>query len=115
MATKTGDGLVRINTGNNDITITVYAHDTSIYHDYVIHVSRKLNDDAGIKEISLSGNKATYNSSTKKYEVTVPNNIEEVNASNLIVNVNDPITSSDKKATVAFDTTPILTLSLIHI
>lgn len=111
LATKTGDGLVRINTGNNDITITVYAHDTSIYHDYVIHVSRKLNDDAGIKEISLSGNKATYNSSTKKYEVTVPNNIEEVNASNLIVNVNDPITSSDKKATVAFDTTPILTTS----
>ena len=75
LATKTGDGLVRINTGNNKITITVIAHDTSITHDYIINVKRNLNNDTSIKNITLAGKKATYNTSSKKYEVTVPNNI----------------------------------------
>ena len=109
LATKTGDGLVRVNTGNNNITITVTAHDTSITHDYVIHVKRELNNDTSIKGISLAGVEATYNSTTKKYEVTVPNNIEEANTSNLVVTVNDPVTNLDKKASYSFINTPLLT------
>lgn len=111
LATKTGDGLVRINTGNNQITITVIAHDTNITHDYIINVKRNLNDDTSIKNITLAGVNATYNQSTKKYEVTVPNNITEANSTNLIVEVNDPITSLDKKATVSFVSTPLVTTS----
>ncbi|MCI5967208.1 MAG: cadherin-like beta sandwich domain-containing protein [Tenericutes bacterium] len=111
LATKTGDGLVRINTGNNKITITVIAHDTNITHDYIINVKRNLNDDTSIKNITLAGVNATYNQSTKKYEVTVPNNITEANSTNLIVEVNDPITSLDKKATVSFVSTPLVTTS----
>lgn len=109
LATKTGDGLIRINTGNNKITITVIAHDTNITHDYIINVKRNLNDDTSIKNITLAGVNATYNQSTKKYEVTVPNNITEANSTNLIVEVNDPITSLDKKATVSFANTPLVT------
>ncbi len=109
LATKTGDGLVRINTGNNKITITVIAHDTNITHDYIINVKRNLNNDTSIKGITLAGVNATYNQSTKKYEVTVPNNITEANSTNLIVEVNDPITSLDKKATVSFANTPLVT------
>lgn len=111
LATKTGDGLVRINTGNNKITITVIAHDTNITHDYIINVKRNLNDDTSIKNITLAGVNATYNQSTKKYEVTVPNNITEANSANLIVEVNDPITSLDKKATVSIVSTPLVTTS----
>lgn len=109
LATKTGDGLVRINTGNNQITITVIAHDTSVTHDYIINVKRNLNNDTSIKEITLAGVEATYNTSSKKYEVTVPNNITEANNTNLTVTVNDPITSLDKKATVSFINTPLVT------
>ena len=111
LATKTGDGLVRINTGNNQIIITVIAHDTSITHDYIINVKRSLNDDTSIKTITLAGKLATYNNTTKKYEVTVPNNITEASSSNLIVEVNDPITSLDKKATASFMNTPLVTTS----
>lgn len=109
LATKTGDGLIRINTGNNQITITVIAHDTSITHDYVINVKRNLNNDTSIKGITLAGVTATYNTSSKKYEVTVPNNITEANNTNLIVTVNDPITSLDKEAIVSFANTPLVT------
>lgn len=109
LANKTGDGLVRVNTGPNDIVITVTAHDTSITKDYVIHVNRELNNDTSIKSITLAGNTATYNSSTKNYEVTVPNNIEEANTSNLVVEVNDPVTELDKKATYTFVDTALLT------
>ena len=112
LATKTGDGLVRINTGNNKITITVIAHDTSITHDYIINVKRNLNNDTSIKNITLAGKKATYNTSSKKYEVTVPNNITEANSSNLSVEVNDPITNLDKKATVSFTNTPLVTTTI---
>ena len=112
LATKTGDGLVRINTGNNKITVTVIAHDTSITHDYIINVKRNLNNDTSIKNITLAGKKATYNSSSKKYEVTVPNNITEANSSNLSVEVNDPITNLDKKATVSFTNTPLVTTTI---
>lgn len=109
LATKTGDGLVRINTGNNQITITVIAHDTSVTHDYIINVKRNLNNDTSIKGITLAGVEATYNTSSKKYEVTVPNNITEANNTNLTVTVNDPITSLDKKATASFINTPLVT------
>ena len=112
LATKTGDGLVRINTGNNKITITVIAHDTSITHDYIINVKRNLNNDTSIKNITLAGKKATYNTSSKKYEVTVPNNITEANSSNLSVEVNDPITNLDKKAKVSFTNTPLVTTTI---
>ena len=108
-ATKTGDGLIRINTGSNDITITVIAHDPTVTHDYVIHVNRELNNDTSIKGMTLASVEATYNSTTKKYEVTVPNSVVEANSSNLIVEVNDPITTLDKKATYTVPTTPLLT------
>lgn len=108
-ATKTGDGLVRVNTGDNEITITVTAHDTSVTQDYVIKVNRALNNDTSIKSITLAGVTATYNSSTKNYEVTVPNNIEEANTSNLVVEVNDAVTTLDKKATFSFANTALVT------
>lgn len=111
LASVTGDGLVSVNTGSNTITITVTAHDTSITHDYVIHVNRKLNDDTSIKTITLAGNTATYNSSTKNYEVTVPYNVTEANNTNLIVTVNDPLTTQDKKATTSFVNTSLVTTS----
>ena len=109
LATKTGDGLVRVNTGANKIVITVTAHDTTITHDYVINVNRDLNDDTSIKSITLAGNTATYNSTTKNYEVTVPNDIEEVKQDNLVVEVNDPVTELDEKASYSFANTPLLT------
>lgn len=108
-ATKTGDGLVRVDTGDNTITITVTAHDTSVTQDYVINVKRALNNDTSIKSITLAGVTATYNSSTKKYEVTVPNNIEQANKSNLVVEVNDPVTNLDTKASYTFTDTALVT------
>lgn len=108
-ATKTGDGLVRVNTGSNKIVITVTAHDTTVTHDYIINVNRDLNNDTSIKSITLAGNTAIYNSTTKNYEVTVSNNIEEANTDNLVVEVNDPVTELDAKAKVSFTITPLLT------
>lgn len=108
-ATKSGDGLVRINTGANNITITVTAHDTSVTKDYVIHVHREQSDYTNIKGMSLAGVPAVYNNNTKKYEVTVPNNITEANRDNLIVEVADPITPEDKKAEYTFNTTELST------
>ena len=109
LATKTGDGLVRINTGVNKIVITVTAHDTTVTKDYIINVNRELNSDTSIKSITLAGNTAIYNSTTKNYEVTVPNNIEEANQDNLVVEVNDPVTELDVKANYSFVNTPLLT------
>lgn len=108
-ATKTGDGLVRVDTGDNKIVITVTAHDTSVTQDYVINVARALNNDTSIKSITLASVEATYNSSTKNYEVTVPNNIEQANKSNLVVEVNDPVTELDTKASYSFVDTALVT------
>lgn len=108
-ATKTGDGLVRINTGNNVITITVTAHDTSVTKDYKINVKRLLNNDTSIKKITLANVDATYNNKTKNYEVTVPNNVEQANQTNLTVEVNNPITESDAKASYTFTDTALVT------
>lgn len=109
LATKAGDGLVKLKTGDNQIVITVTAHDTSVTQDYIINIKRTLNSDKTIKGITLAGEKATYNSTAKKYEVTVPNDIDEANATNLVVEVNDTVTDYDQKAEYSFVTTPLLT------
>lgn len=109
LATKAGDGLVSLKTGDNQIVITVTAHDTTVTQDYIINVKRTLNSDKTIKGITFAGVEATYNSTTKNYEVTVPNDIDEANTTNLIVEVNDTVTDYDKKAEYSFATTPLLT------
>jgi len=107
-ATKGGDGVIDLKTGDNSVIVTVTAQDTSVVNKYVIHVKRALNDDTGIKSIQIKVadddiRDAKYNSSTKKYEVTVPNNVQKIDTSNLIVNVNDPKTNYDKPASVSFN------------
>jgi len=109
LATKAGDGLVKLTTGDNEIVITVTAHDTTVTQDYIINIKRTLNSDKTIKGITLAGVESTYNETTKKYEVTVPNNIDEANTSNLVVEVNDTVTDYDKKAEYSFVTTPLVT------
>lgn len=111
LAIEKGDGLISLNTGDNEIAITVTAHDTSIKKTYIIKVYRELNDDKGIKNISLAGNNATYNNTTGNYEVTVPNNVNIANQNNLNITVNDTIASYDKKATYSFNDTNLLTTS----
>ena len=111
LASKNGDGLISLNTGENEIIITVTAHDTSVKKEYKIKVYRELNDDVGIKSISLAGNIASYNETSGNYEVTVLNSVNEVNQSNLIVEVNDAVTSYDKKATYVFNDKSLLTTS----
>lgn len=111
LATEKGDGLISLNTGNNELIITVTAHDTSVKKTYKIKVYRELNDDKGIKNINLAGNNATYNNTTGNYEVTVPNNINKVNQNNLNITVNDTIATYDKKATYSFNDTNLLTTS----
>lgn len=101
LATKSGDGLVSLKTGDNTIEIIVSAHNRDVPKTYKISVNRKQNSDAGIKSVTVSGINATLNSETNKYEVTVPNNIDIINDSNIIVTPNDPATESDKKATIS--------------
>lgn len=115
LATKAGDGLVSLKTGDNQIVITVTAHDTTITQDYIINVKRTLNSDKTIKKITLAGVEAIYNNTTKNYEVTVPNDIEEANNTNLVVDVNDAVTDYDKKAEYSFTTTPLLTTNINEI
>ena len=101
LATKSGDGLVSLKTGDNIVEIIVSAHNRDVTKTYKISVNRKQNSDAGIKSVTVAGINAILNSETNKYEVTVPNNIDIINDSNIIVTPNDPATESDKKATIS--------------
>ena len=109
LANKSGDGLIDLKTSENVINILVTAHDPNSTKTYTITVNRKLNDNTNIDGITLAGNSATYNSLTGKYEVTVSNSVSEVNTENLVVDVSDPIVSTDKKATYSFDNKNLVT------
>ncbi|MBO5475267.1 MAG: cadherin-like beta sandwich domain-containing protein [Bacilli bacterium] len=110
-ATKTGDGIQYLNTGDNSILITVTAHDGTIGI-YTIEVNRAKNSDKRIKDITLAGVSATYNSSSGHYEVTVPNNIDIANSTNLVVNVYEGKENYDALASVTFDPKDLLTTEL---
>ncbi|MBE6161075.1 MAG: hypothetical protein E7158_02485 [Firmicutes bacterium] len=101
-ATKGGDGVLSINTGDNTITVTVTAQDKKTTQDYIIHIKRAKNSDTGIKGMTLAGVQAKKNNETGNYEVTVPNSVTEANHDNLVVTVNDPKVETDAKATVTF-------------
>ena len=111
LATKKGDGLITLNTGDNTIKITVTAHDARVTKDYIIKVKRTLNNDTSIKKITLAGQEAQKKDDTH-YEVTVPNNVTEANEENLIVEVSDTLLPSDPKANVSFNNTPLSTKNL---
>lgn len=102
-------------TGNNTIVINTTAHDNSITDTYTINVRRELNDDVGIRGISVidgSRDIPSIVSGTDPYiyKVTVPNSITEANQSNIHVDVNAGATADDALATYIVTTTPLDTL-----
>ena len=102
-----GIGNTSISTGDNTITIHVVAHNVNYTMDYKIHVSRAQNSDTGIAAINLAGNAATYNEQDHVWEVTVPNNVTEVNQSNLVVTPNPGASTNDPLASVSFSNTDL--------
>lgn len=113
LAIVEGNGIINLNTGLNTITLIVKAHDTNITEIYKINVNRKLNDDTGIKGINLAGIPAIKDG--ENYIVTVPNNITQINKSNLIVIVNDPKLETDKKANYSFNDIELLTTNVNNV
>ena len=115
LATKSGDGLISLSTGDNTIVITVTAHDTSVTQPYEIKVNRALNDNTNIKGMTLAGVEATCDLSAHKCTVTVPNSVEEANSSNLVVTVADPAASGDALAKATFATTSLDTTQTTNV
>ncbi len=97
----------------NTFTIRAYAHDTSVYCDYIIHVKRKANNDTAIQSVGITydGNThpATFDSNENVYRITVPNTVEIADINNVVVTVADPLTQRDPKATVSMNATNLLT------
>ncbi|MCM1053646.1 MAG: cadherin-like beta sandwich domain-containing protein [Ruminococcus sp.] len=107
-AKATGTGLISLKTGDNAIIITVTAHDGITKGYYTVHVNRAKNRDTGIKGVTVAGKSATL-VSVNTYEVTVPNNITFADSSNVSVDVNDPLVSTDPKATYSIVRTDLVT------
>lgn len=97
----------------NTFTIRSYAHDTSVYCDYIIHVKRAANNDTSIKNVGInydgSVHLATFDSNENVYKITVPNKVGIVDSSNVVVSVGDPLTENDPKSTVSMGVTNLVT------
>ena len=76
----TGDGLISLNSGNNDVVITVTAEDGKTKKIYTVKIYRELSDDATLKSLSASTGtlNPVFDKDTDEYELIVPNEIENV-------------------------------------
>lgn len=102
---------VTLLTGLNKIKFTVTAQDTSITQDYEIDVERAQNNSTAITAISVAGQNATVDSSdSHKYYVTVPNNVDEANATNVVVSPEAGALPTDALATYTVPTLALQTL-----
>lgn len=80
-ATVSGDGVIVLSTGLNEIPITVTAPDGSQTNPpYVIKVTRDPSTNNALASLGVEGYTITpsYSADTHSYEVTIPNNITSV-------------------------------------
>lgn len=100
---------VDLNTGDNSIVLTVLADDKTTSETYTIHVNRAQNNSTAIDAISLAGVNATYNSSDGVWEVTVPNEVDKANTSNVVVTPAPGATARDALASATLTETNLST------
>lgn len=76
----TGDGTISLNTGNNDVVITVTAEDGKTKKVYTVKIYRELSDDATLKSLVPSSGtlNPTFASGTDSYELIVQNEVTSV-------------------------------------
>ena len=84
-ATVTGTGTIDLNTGMNEIVLTVTADDKTTKENYKLYITRAQNDSTAITGITLAGVAATYNSTDGVWEVSVPNDVDKANTGNVVV------------------------------
>ncbi|MBR1416803.1 MAG: cadherin-like beta sandwich domain-containing protein [Bacilli bacterium] len=103
---------VTLSTGLNKIVFTVTAQDNTTKETYEIQVTRAQNNSTAINEINVAGVNAIKDSSDDyKYTVTVPNSVDEANATNVTVTVADGELPTDAKATYSVPTLALATLN----
>ena len=112
LAAVSGTGLSYLNTGDNVITLSVSAHDTSVTKLYKINVNRAKNSDTGIQSVTVSGVNAVFNNELNKYEVTVPNSVSSVGTNNIVVTPNNGSLATDAKASVSLPTLNLTTTNV---
>ena len=99
---------VKLKTGENTITVTTTAQDGTTHKTYTLKVTRAKNNDTSITSAYISKNNTTYaiictdqDNLTSNCSVTVPNSVESINPSDVVVVPTDNTsTSYDGVATV---------------
>ena len=110
-AGRTITSSVNLTTGINKIKFTVQAQDPSVSQEYEIDVERTLNDSTAITGITVAGESATVDpSDDHKYYVTVPNNVDEANSTNVVVT---PVAGELPTDALATYTVPTLALQTL--
>lgn len=110
---------IPLSTGNNEIVITVTAHDQSVTKNYTVNIARTKNNDASISKVEVyydnAFHDAIWNEAKSAYEITVPYNTllaqNRTLGNNGYVRVkpNSGATSSDPLATVTMNDTQLVT------
>ena len=96
----------------NTIKITGVAHDTSVTFEYTLHIPRKGNNSTEITGIGVSYDGSEH-AATKvdndHYTITVPNSVDKVNSSNVVVSIPAGALATDAKATASMGETVLKT------
>ena len=80
-ATVTGAGNIKLNTGNNTVTITVVAEEATIKKVYTVNIFRALSNDSYLKDLTSTDGLITpsFDKDTSLYTLTVPYEVKNAN------------------------------------
>ena len=81
-------GVVSLNTGDNKITVRVWAQDGSS-GDYILNIPRTKNNDATISSVKFFGETANCNSETRKCTITLDNTKANLAPTDVVITTND--------------------------
>jgi hypothetical protein len=84
-----GIGDNSLTTGSNAIHLIVAAQDRTITQEYTINIKRAKNTNNSIDKVSVAGVEAIKDAASGIYSVTVPNEVNTINAGNLNVTFPD--------------------------
>ncbi len=91
----TGLGNHELMVGNNEIDVTVRAHDGTTTSTYTVTVVRAGNNDSTITSVTVESNNAIYNAEKARYEYNVPRDKTSINKSDIVVTPTDTNASVD--------------------
>lgn len=109
-----GTGDIELNTGNNEIHITVFAEDAVTKKTYTINIEREKEDNTYLSDIKVDNVLIDGFEKTKtSYELTVPNNVTSLNLSATKEGINSSvaITGNENFVTTKVNTIKITVTS----